>query len=189
LSCLLSAVALVAGQNALPSGDSDKSLGEIARKARPKDAKITTQHVFTDDNVKHSGSQPAIPDPKGTVVDYRKGAETYLQATEAYLTDLQDKTPRQLGEIVAKEIQFPGRDNWENRLAASRDTLITKTQAPIFTVRREGSLLEGDDLNRAKEAQTVVNDQLLHIRLARQDFEHVLSEGATAAGEWERKPR
>ena len=72
------------------------------------------------------------------------------------------------------------------RLANSRDALVAKVKAGVFTSRREESLLEAKDLKSAKEIQTVVDDQLLHIRLARQDFEHVLSEGATAAGEWER---
>lgn len=61
---LLSATTLFAGQSASPSGDSDKSLGDIAKKVRPKDAKVTTKHVFTDDDVQHG-----TPVPMPTTLD------------------------------------------------------------------------------------------------------------------------
>ena len=183
---LLSAIGLVAAQNAPPSGDSDKALGDIAREARPKDAKITSQRVFTDEDVKH-GSQPPLPNPSKTGADYRKDTEAYLQDAEKYADNLRAKTARQLGEIVAKEIQFPGREAWEKRLAGSRDALVNATQTAAFSVRRAQTLSEGSEKEGAQDAHTAVQEELARLYVARRDHERVLADGADKASKWEKE--
>jgi hypothetical protein len=180
---LLSAATLVVGQNAPPSADSEKSLGDIARDVRPKDVKITSQRVFTDEDVKH-GSQPPLPNQAKTGADYRRETEAYLQDSEKYADNLSAKTPRQLGEIVAKDIQFLGRDAWEKQLANSRDALVTATRTTAFTVRRAQTLSEGSDIEGAKDAHTVVQEQLNRLYSARREYERVLADGADKAAAW-----
>jgi hypothetical protein len=183
---LLSVVFAGAGQNAPPSGDPDKSLGDIAKQVRPKDAKITSQRVFTDEDVKH-GSQPPLPNPAKTAADNRKETEAYLQDAEKYAESLSAKTSRQLGEIVAKNIQFPSRDAWEKQLADSRDALVTATQTAAFSVRNAQTLSEGSDKDEAKDAHTVVQEQLTRLYSARRDYERVLADGADKAAKWEKE--
>ena len=182
---LLSAIGLVAAQNAPLSGDSDKSLGDIAREARPKDAKITSQRVFTDEDVKH-GSQPPLPNPSKTGADYRKDTEAYLQDAEKYADNLSAKTARELGETVAKDIQFPGRDAWEKRLADSRDALVSATQTAAFSVRRAQALSEVSAKDGAQDAHTAVQEQLARLYGARRDYERALADGADRAAKWEK---
>ena len=183
---LLSTFALVAAQNAPSTGDSGKPLGDIAREVRPRDAKITAQRVFTDEDMKH-GSQPPLPNPSKTVADYRKDTEAYLQDAEKYADNLRAKTARQLGEIVAKEIQFPGRDAWEKRLADSRDALVNATQTAAFSVRRAQTLSEGSEKEGAQDAHTAVQEELARLYVARRDYERVLADGADKASKWEKE--
>jgi hypothetical protein len=164
---LLSSAALTAGQNAGPSGDSDKSLGDIARKVRPRDAKVTSQRVFTDEDVTHSTSQkdPA-PTNVSTLADSLGKARSAVRLSEG-------QTERQYAESVVHEIRFPGRDDWERRLYAQQLKVIAAAHALLDVI--------------AANASDAV------IRSARRDFDvevigrdDLKAEGIVAAAKWER---
>jgi hypothetical protein len=160
----------------------NQSLGDVAKKMRTTDSKVKAQRVFTDDDVSHGeSSAPTISadSPKDKI-------DENLEAAEKYADDLQSKTPRQLGSITARDVQFPGRDAWESKLATARDSLVQTTKTAVFTVRTELKQLSANDVKSAGVTRTVVSDQLYHIQSARQNFEHVLSDGASAAAQWKR---
>lgn len=169
------------------SDNAEPSLAEIARQAGGKSTTSITKRVFTDDDLKHGSSQPPLPDLTKTVAGYRNDTEAYLQDAEKYADSLNAKTPRQLGEIVAKDIQFPGRDAWEKQLADRRDALVTATQTTAFSVRRAQTLSEGNDKDGAQDAHTAVQEQLTRLYAARRDYERVLADGADKAAKWERE--
>jgi hypothetical protein len=87
----------MAGQNAPSAGDSDKSLGDIARNARPKDVKITTKRVFTDDDVKHG-------DPNQQASTPQVNAPALKSSTDNVV--ITAKTPEQLGFDCFGKRQF-----------------------------------------------------------------------------------
>jgi hypothetical protein len=164
---LLSATTLIAGQNAAPSGDSDKSLGDIARKVRPKDAKVTSQRVFTDENVQHSISQKdAAPTNVSTLADSLEKARSAVRLSEG-------QTERQYTDSVVHDIRFPGRDDWEHRLYAQQLKVIAAAHALLDVI--------------ASNASDAV------VRAAKYDFDleviardHLKAEGIAKAAAWER---
>jgi hypothetical protein len=155
------------GQNSTPSGDSDKSLGDIARKVLPKDAKVTSQRIFNDDDVEHSTSQKdAAPKNAPTLADILEKARSVVTLSEG-------QTERQYAESVVHDIRFPGRDDWEQRLYAQQLKVIASSHALL-------------DAIAAKASDAV-------IRAARNDFDldviardHLKAEGIAAAAKWER---
>jgi hypothetical protein len=132
LVVLLSSATLVAGQNPPSSGDSDKPLGDIARKVRPKDAKITSQRVFTDDDVKHgdpikqSETESSAAPPKSSAVD---DAERTLNETAS-------KTSEELGFQCYGLRSWPEKTLWEQRLYASQQKSVDATKVWIDMMRR-----------------------------------------------------
>ncbi len=160
----------------------NQSLGDVAKKLRTTDTTSKAQRVFTDDDVVHGG--PAAPTVSAD--SSKDEIEENLEAAEKYADDLQSKTPRQLGSITARDTQFPGRDAWESKLAAARDSLVQSTRTAVYSVRTQLKQLSANDVKSAKETKTVISDELYHLQVARQQFEHVLSDGAMAAAKWER---
>lgn len=63
------------------------SLGELAQRLRPGDAKTTKQRVFTDDNFSHTAGPDALSGAPST-----KNAETTFHVAEAAISKLEDKT-------------------------------------------------------------------------------------------------
>ena len=159
-----------------------QSLGDVAKKLRTTDTTTKAQRVFTDDDVVH-GTPATPPVSADSSIDQIEGN---LQAAEKYADDLQSKTPRQLGSITARDVQFPGRDAWESKLTAARDSLVQLTKTTVYSVRTEMKQLSANDVKSAKETKAVISDQLYHVQKARQNFVHVLSDGASAAAKWER---
>lgn len=91
------------------------------------------------------------------------------------LGDLSGKTPRQLGDGVVGNVQFPGRERWEARLGAARDKLASKIQVVL-------DLLRLDQPN-----PTALNNAILDMKVAGSDYRDVQTEGYSAAAEWRRR--
>ena len=120
---LLAVVTLIAGQNTPQSGESDKSLGDIAKQVRPKDAKVTTKHVFTDDDVAHGTDAGLMT----THSDFRSTLEEAQKVIDA----ASSLNSRQLGQSLVGEIRFPGRDAWEDKLYQQRQKVIAAAQMAV----------------------------------------------------------
>lgn len=144
-----------------------QSVADAARQNRPKDAKLTSQRVFTDDDVQHSTSQKDAAAPNvSTLADILEKARSAVRLSEG-------QTERQYAESVVHDIRFPGRDDWEHRMYAQQLKVIAAAHA-LFDVI-------------ASNASDAV------IRSARRDFDVAVigrddlkAEGITAAAKWER---
>jgi hypothetical protein len=164
---LLSAITSFAGQSAPSPGDSDKSLGEIARKVRPKDATVTSQRVFTDDDVQHSTSQKdAAPTNVSTLADSLEKARSAVRLSES-------QTERQYADSVVHDIQFPGRDEWEHRLNSQKLKVIAAAHAVLDAVasNASGAVIRAAKFDFDLEANT---------------RDHLKAEGIAKAAAWER---
>jgi hypothetical protein len=177
---LLSAVTLVAGQNAPSSGDSDKSLGDIARKVRPKDAKVTTKHVFTDDDVAHGTEADTTTKPLSNVKSSLSDAQDVIDRAA-------NQNSRELGEAVVGDIRFPGRDAWEDKLYQQRLKLVNAAQTVVDYAA-----------NKLDKAKTEVEqaaakkglDQLLFtLSVERTAYNRISAEGISQAAAWEKRSR
>jgi hypothetical protein len=176
---LLSTTTLFAGQSASPSGDSGKSLGDIAKQVRPKDAKVTTKHVFTDDDVAH-GADPGLltthSDSKSTLEDAQKVIDTAASLNS-----------RQVGQSLVGENRFPGRDAWEDKLYQQRQKVIAAAQMAVD--------YEADQKHKIKTesdrttVQAGLRRLLAELSVEQDRYERIVAEGIGQAAAWEKRSR
>lgn len=121
----------VAAQNASPAGSSDAPLGDIAKKVRPTNAKVTSKRVYTDDDVVHG-------QPVGADSDTKARTSSAISRAESVVNDLADLNSRELGENVVGDVRFPGREVWENKLYAQKQKLVAAARAWLAT-QKDGS--------------------------------------------------
>ena len=165
--CLLPARGLAQQSSNAPVSAQAQSVADTARQNRPKDAKVTSQRVFTDDNFQHSTSQKdAAPTNVSTLSDSLEKARTAVM-------DAEGQTERQYAEGIVHDIQFPGRDDWEHRMYAQQMKAVAAAHALL-------------DVIAANSSDAV-------IRSARRDFDIAIigrndlkAEGIAAAGKWAR---
>lgn len=154
-----------------------ESLGDTARKVKPKDAQVTSKRVFTDDDVAHANpTELTTPAP---TVDPR----IRLSEAQKLVDKLSNKTPRELSNGIVGENKFPGRDNWEERLAAQRDHVIQAAQTAMDVARKAIS----DSTPEEKASATKASNQALSIfDLEMVRYNRLVAEGIHKASDWEK---
>ncbi len=161
----------------LPSSvRSQEPLGDTARKVKPKDVQVTSKRVFTDDDVAHANSNQLTNsalsvDPKIRVSE-----------TQKLVDKLSNKTPRELSNGIVGENKFPGRDNWEERLAAQRDRVVQAAQTALDVASKAIS----DSTSEEKANATKAGNQALSnfdLQLVR--YNRLVAEGIHKASDWE----
>lgn len=152
-------------------------LGDTAKKVKPKDAQVTSKRVFTDDDVAHANpnqlttSAPTV-DPK-----------IRLSEAQKLVDKLSNKTARELSNSIVGENKFPGRDNWEERLAAQRDRVIQVAQIAMDVARKAVS----DSTPEEKaNATTAGNQALSNFDLEMARYNRLVAEGIHKASDWEK---
>jgi hypothetical protein len=170
------------------TAEQQPSLGDLARKVT-KGSGGSVKRVFTDDDVAHSG-------PRDAAAATPQQAAATFDDSEAFANLLAEKTARQLGELEAGEIQFPGRDKWETKLFDQKEKLVKATRTGVDAGRRymqvlseQGSKMSSptpDEQLRIQEAKTALNGQISNIRTERYRFDQIVNEGVRAASEWKR---
>ena len=176
---LLSATTLFAGQSASPSGDSDKPLGDIAKQVRPKDVKVTTKHVFTDDDVVHGtdgGLMTTHSDSKSTLEDAQKVIDTAASLNS-----------RQLGESLVGENRFPGRDAWEDKLYQQRQKVIAAAQMAVDYEANQKPKIKTD--SDQATVQAGLRRLLAELSVEQDRYERFVAEGIGQAAAWEKRSR
>jgi hypothetical protein len=171
----------------LPIVANAQSLAEVAKQQR---ARLCKEPQYCDDRRQKEKQQ------KDGVVDnswmdqglsYQKAEHTSsateasrqssptVEELQARLDDLSNKTPRQLGEQFARDVQFPGRDRWEEGLSAARDRLVAKIQVVLDLVRSD------------KSTSTALNNAVIEMRVGNNQYADAQAEGQAAAADWKRK--
>ncbi len=177
-----------------PAVSQEPSLGEIARQIRRGQTKPATKRVFTDDDVAHA-TYESLTASNGAASSIEQ-TNAYLDDAEAYANELADKTARQLADLAVGDVQFPGRDRWEDTLFTQKEELVKAIRAAVFAARQRMHLLslsEGtaspskDDQVKTQEAKRAVDEQISNIRLQRFRYDQLVSEGVRAAAEWKRR--
>jgi len=176
----------LATRTELSSSKSEPSLGDIAKKVRPKSAKVTTQRVFTNEDAPDQGVPPQ-PDPtessRPTMADEYRA--TLLQL-DRWLEDKAGKTPRELSNSVAGEIQFPGRDKWEQRIFDQKEKLVSTARSGFYVIQRMGDAQTPEERTAARIAIEKIRDD---VRVQRALYDQLITEGVKKASEWEKRPR
>ena len=100
-----------------PSVLFSQSLADVAKANRPKDATITTQRVFTDDDVKHGDPNQQVSTPQV------KNPPAPKSRTDD--VNIEPKTPEQLGFDCYGHIQnWPDAASWQQNLWTAHSALV-----------------------------------------------------------------
>jgi len=171
-------------QGATPALNANQSLGEIAKQVRPKDAKVITQRVFTNDGVA-ARSTPSLSEltaPSSTPTDeqYRSAMGRLINLAN----DLAIQTPRQLGESVAGDTQFSGRADWEQRLYEQKEKFVSaiRTSYNVIQQTREAPTLE----ERAAAKLAMDKVAWADVLNAKAPYDDLKIEGAKKAADWKK---
>ena len=123
-------------------------------------------------------------------------ARSTLDEAERFANTLAGKTARELGELEVGEVQFTGRDRWEQKLAAARDKLVKATLAAvdacsrsmgIWSAKSATTTLSPDERLQLQEAQNAVKTQIANLRLERYRFDQIVADGIKSASELQRE--
>jgi len=122
------------------SGQTSPSLGDLARQVRSEKGTTQPKKVITNENLSadpiagdfrvgesndpKAGLTPAPKAPSAPSMDQAKSA---LDKMDILLNqvDLLDRATLVKYALANKEVNFPGREAWEQRLLASRQTYVT----------------------------------------------------------------
>jgi hypothetical protein len=163
------------------SADAEPSLGEMARRTRASQKLNATKHVYTDDDVAHAArADEAATSPAPQDFGSRVG-----KAQKA-IDQWREKTPRGLSDGVVDQNQFPGRDNWEQRLYQQKEKMITAAQACLIAAQKLTNAPTQEERNAAQKAAASL---LSDFDLESSKFNRIIAEGVKKAGEWERYHR
>jgi hypothetical protein len=161
--------------------NAEPSLGEIARKTRANQKSSVTKNVYTDDDVVHGSGidgKATSPSPE----DFRSKVGRAQKAIDLW----KEKTPRELSDGAVGQNQFPGRDNWEERLYQQKEKMITAAQACLIAAQRLTGAPTQEERNAAQKA---ADKLLLDFDFESSAYNRIIAEGVKKAGEWERYHR
>jgi hypothetical protein len=130
-------------------------------------AKKTTKKVWTNDDISSSEPTPGMPKKEVSVKDDLDNAQKLLDAAAS-------NTPREFANRFARDVAFPGRDEWERRLEAAKNDWVSQMQARIDLIRKGAN----DEVRRGAEARESTS---------RYQLEKIEAEGISKAADWERK--
>ena len=103
---------------------------------------------------------------------------------------------RELGELEVGEVQFTGRDRWEQKLAVERDQLVKATLASVdacsrsievWSAKSSMTTLSPDERLQLQEAQNAVKTQIANLRIERYRFDQIIANGLRSASELQRE--
>jgi hypothetical protein len=171
-------------QDAPVAPNSGQSLGEIAKQVRPKDTKVTAQRTFTDDDVAH-GSAISQPEAKAlSTTSSDAQYQTAMERLKKLTDDLAGQTPRQLGQLIAGDIQFDGRADWEQKLYEAKEKLVSVVRTSYNLIQRTSDAPTAEERAAAKLAmdKTAYSDVLN----AQAPYDSLKIEGAKKAADWKK---
>lgn len=144
-----------------------QSLADAARANRAKDAKPTAKRVWTDDDIQHSSPSA------GTQASPTRQKNYKAEATAA-LEHAKGLTAREIANQIVKDIQFPGRPEWETKLYDQSQKVIAAGQKVLDVINGSGS---------SDQIHSTESD--FDLEVWRRD--QIVNDGVARAAEWTRK--
>jgi hypothetical protein len=175
------------------SKTSQQSLGNLARKLRPKDAHISTKRVWTTDDFASHGNETSLNEsPKNTTPESAAAAIRKFQ-----LLDQQEIGAAVLKLANAPDVNFTERKEWEQRLFEAKQAWLEQVNrleghkdASKDVQQEELRLTEGTQNNfwtiaeEGVEKARAVNDPIVKAHL---EYKHRLDLCQSMTGDlWER---
>jgi len=94
--------------------------------------------------------------------------------------------PRELGDIAVGEVQFPGRDYWEERLFRQKEVLVQEGRAAIETLNKLSGGLSSNNPEVVRRTERQLEIVVGDVTFERAKYERLASEGAQKAADWKR---
>jgi hypothetical protein len=166
---------------------SGQSLGDIARKNQADKAAAKTNPVRVLELQGRPMQETPDQIPEQDDKDLKKAGDGVWRASanakELEANALASKNSRVLGNEYAGDIQFPHREEWEGRLYARKEALISALRELIKATRSKVGVPATKQLNDDYE------DALTNVQIARSRFSAIQSEGASLAASWKNNPQ
>jgi len=174
-------------------GDSQQSLGDIARQAQKDKAAKPAAKVVTNDDLPSTSSGDPLGQATRTSASGKAGTEMspaeQFEKLEAFLNvvDSLDRTRLAKGVLQDKDVEFPGRAQWEQKLYTAKQTYVTQGRALIAKARQiadtADSLKGVQDQNdpRAKEMKGKLQGLMQDAVQTGAAFQAVILEGRDLA--------
>ena len=167
-------------QPPVPPPNSDTSLGDIARKLRAQNSTAKTQRTFTDDDVAHSTVSPA----GNLSAASPQELQVRIRSLQNRLSELGDKTARQLSDEVVKDIKFPGRDVWEQQLFDQKQKCVSAARTALDVAQKAMNAGTPEE----READRITAEKLLNnVDSEWAAYNRLVADGVKKATEWENK--
>ena len=161
-----------------PELNGQESLGDLARKANHGQKANTSKHVFTDDDVAHGQASG-----KEVVSVVPADLQGKIASAQAVIDRAKDRTPRELSEGVVGENQFPGRDNWEQRLFRQKEVMLNAARAALDAIKLQlDAATQEQRINAGKAATSLYSD----FSTEKYRYDQLVAEGVRKAADWER---
>jgi hypothetical protein len=81
-----------------------------------------------------------------------------MDAARKIVIQWADKTPRELSNEVAEQVQFPGRDAWEQKIYQQKTKMVSAAQTCLDDTKRLVSALTPEERSAAQRASDPLND-------------------------------
>jgi hypothetical protein len=148
-----------------------QSVADAARQNRPKDAKVTSKRVFTDDDFEHSASADGV----SAATTSKQQLSDSMENAQRTIGSVEDKTERELANDVAGEVQFPGRPEWEHKLYLKKQAQIASARALLAVVNSKAS------------SAGAISSARSQFDLETTGYNEIKIEGIAKAADWEKK--
>jgi len=172
------------------------SLGEVARRVTKSAPNGPVKHVFTDDDVVHSGI--TADDALSAGNSDPDSWQDRLRSMKATVDSLENTDANSLARKVLGhlDIDFPGRRAWEEELFSRRGAVSTALQnaskqyEEFYRLRdvlqRAGTLSKGDE-DKLSHARLAAESAINQAQVQQSKFESSVDKGKQRALEWKRK--
>jgi hypothetical protein len=158
-----------------------QTLGDVAKQVRPKDAKVTSQRTFTDDDVAHNSASSLATSPSSaTTVDYYQNT---MEQLSKWIRDKTDLTSRQLSDSIVGDNQFPGREDWERRMYGQKEKLVGAVRSATSIVQL---MVEAPTAEQKASGKIAANAAVVVVQNERALYDQLVSEGVKKAADWKK---
>jgi hypothetical protein len=154
-----------------------QSLGEVAKRQRDKASNATEdrsksshQKVWTNDDFSSTPTPSATPSAP-TLQDR-------IASAEKAISQLEDKTSRQLGNDVVGDVQFPGRIGWEGSLHTKKERVVAAAKAVMAVAK-----------SKSEASAKIIDSAMYDFDLEMVGYNKLRVEGITKAADWEKQTR
>jgi len=167
----------------------EPSLAEMARQQKKNPARSAAKRVFTNDDVAHSS--PAVPTVQivqtSPTVQTAGSDDNKLQTEpmQKIVGQFANKTATQLAYEVVGNIQFPGRDDWEQKLYGQGQRVLKFAQAYLDRVKKLDAIT--DPAERGTAIETAKNFEW-QVNVEETAYTQISADGSQKAKELEKQP-